>query len=56
MVIEDQRRVLLLWRHRFITDTWAWEIPLTQIRTLINKRQIVSGTTILALLYTLTQP
>ena len=24
-----QRRdsVLLLWRHRFITDTWGWEIP-----------------------------
>jgi 8-oxo-dGTP pyrophosphatase MutT (NUDIX family) len=20
-------RVLLLWRHRFITDTWGWEIP-----------------------------
>jgi 8-oxo-dGTP pyrophosphatase MutT (NUDIX family) len=19
--------VLLLWRHRFITDTWGWEIP-----------------------------
>ena len=21
------RGVLLLWRHRFITDTWGWEIP-----------------------------
>ncbi|WP_308166359.1 NUDIX hydrolase [Actinomadura sp. NEAU-AAG7] len=21
------RRVLLLWRHRFITDSWGWEIP-----------------------------
>ena len=21
------RRVLLLWRHRFITDRWGWEIP-----------------------------
>jgi 8-oxo-dGTP pyrophosphatase MutT (NUDIX family) len=20
--------VLLLWRHRFITDTWGWEVPL----------------------------
>ncbi len=20
--------MLLLWRHRFITDTWGWEIPL----------------------------
>ncbi len=27
-VITDQhQRVLLLWRHRFITDTWGWEIP-----------------------------
>lgn len=21
-------RVLLIWRHRFITDTWGWEIPI----------------------------
>jgi 8-oxo-dGTP pyrophosphatase MutT (NUDIX family) len=27
VVTDDQRRVLLLWRHRFITDTWGWEIP-----------------------------
>lgn len=27
VVIDDQRRVLLLWRHRFITDAWGWEIP-----------------------------
>jgi 8-oxo-dGTP pyrophosphatase MutT (NUDIX family) len=27
-VMTDQhKRVLLLWRHRFITDTWGWEIP-----------------------------
>src|ERR1019366_5563382 len=27
-VIGDcHRGVLLLWRHRFITDTWGWEIP-----------------------------
>jgi len=27
-VVTDQHwRVLLLWRHRFITDTWGWEIP-----------------------------
>jgi 8-oxo-dGTP pyrophosphatase MutT (NUDIX family) len=27
-VIEDPARgVLLLWRHRFITDTWGWEVP-----------------------------
>ncbi|MBF8193616.1 NUDIX hydrolase [Nonomuraea sp. K274] len=28
VVTDDQERVLLIWRHRFITDTWAWEIPL----------------------------
>lgn len=27
VVIRDSR-VLLLWRHRFITGTWAWEIPI----------------------------
>jgi len=27
VVIEPDRGVLLLWRHRFITDTWGWEIP-----------------------------
>jgi ADP-ribose diphosphatase len=28
---DDAGQVLLLWRHRFITDTWAWEIPLGKI-------------------------
>jgi 8-oxo-dGTP pyrophosphatase MutT (NUDIX family) len=23
----DREGVLLLWRHRFITDSWGWEIP-----------------------------
>ena len=27
VVSEDRSSVLLLWRHRFITDTWGWEIP-----------------------------
>lgn len=27
VVLDDQERVLLEWRHRFITDTWGWEIP-----------------------------
>src|SRR4030088_2797891 len=27
VVVDDRRGVLLLWRHRFITDTWGWEIP-----------------------------
>lgn len=32
VVVDDQQRVLLIWRHRFITDTWAWEIPQGSIR------------------------
>jgi 8-oxo-dGTP pyrophosphatase MutT (NUDIX family) len=32
VVVHDQR-VLLMWRHRFITDTWAWEIPHGSIRS-----------------------
>lgn len=27
VVLDDRRRVLLIWRHRFITDQWGWEIP-----------------------------
>jgi 8-oxo-dGTP pyrophosphatase MutT (NUDIX family) len=27
VVHDAERGVLLLWRHRFITDTWGWEIP-----------------------------
>jgi 8-oxo-dGTP pyrophosphatase MutT (NUDIX family) len=27
VVINDQDQVLMLWRHRFITDRWNWEIP-----------------------------
>lgn len=28
MVVHDENeKVLLLWRHRFITDEWGWEIP-----------------------------
>lgn len=27
IVRDHDRGVLLLWRHRFITDTWGWEIP-----------------------------
>jgi 8-oxo-dGTP pyrophosphatase MutT (NUDIX family) len=26
-VVLDRDRVLLLWRHRFATDSWGWEIP-----------------------------
>ncbi|WP_424529470.1 NUDIX hydrolase [Sphaerisporangium viridialbum] len=31
VVTDDQRRVLMIWRHRFITDTWGWEIPIGKI-------------------------
>lgn len=27
-VLDDRRRVLLLWRHRLVTDTWGWELPM----------------------------
>jgi 8-oxo-dGTP pyrophosphatase MutT (NUDIX family) len=31
VVLDDQRRVLMIWRHRFITDSWGWEIPIGKI-------------------------
>jgi 8-oxo-dGTP pyrophosphatase MutT (NUDIX family) len=27
-IVDDQNRVLMMWRHRFITDTWGWELPM----------------------------
>jgi 8-oxo-dGDP phosphatase len=31
-VVQDaERGVLLLWRHRFTTDTWGWEVPAGRI-------------------------
>lgn len=27
-VVNEQREVLMMWRHRFITDSWAWELPM----------------------------
>lgn len=31
-VVTDPRRgVLMLWRHRFITDAWGWEVPAGRI-------------------------
>jgi 8-oxo-dGTP pyrophosphatase MutT (NUDIX family) len=27
VVVESEGRVLLLWRHRFITQSWGWEVP-----------------------------
>lgn len=32
VVVDERRRVLLEWRHRFITDAWAWETPIGGIR------------------------
>lgn len=26
-VMDDKDRVLMLWRHRFVTDEWGWELP-----------------------------
>jgi 8-oxo-dGTP pyrophosphatase MutT (NUDIX family) len=31
VVADADRGVLLLWRHRFITDSWGWEIPAGRI-------------------------
>ena len=31
VVADPDRGVLLLWRHRFITDSWGWEIPAGRI-------------------------
>jgi len=31
VVADPERGVLLLWRHRFITDTWGWEVPAGRI-------------------------
>ena len=27
VVVDPERGVLLLWRHRFVTDGWGWEMP-----------------------------
>lgn len=27
-VVNNRREVLMMWRHRFITDSWAWELPM----------------------------
>ena len=31
VVHDPDRGILLLWRHRFTTDTWGWEIPAGRI-------------------------
>ena len=27
IVLTDDERVLMMWRHRFIVDRWVWELP-----------------------------
>lgn len=27
VVLDDNERVLMMWRHRFIVDRWVWELP-----------------------------
>lgn len=27
VVLDDRDRVLMMWRHRFATDEWGWELP-----------------------------
>ncbi len=27
VVLDDQDRVLMMWRHRFVIDRWVWELP-----------------------------
>ena len=31
LAIDSDRQVLLIWRHRFITGAWGWEIPMGKI-------------------------
>lgn len=31
VVADPGRGILMMWRHRFITDTWGWEIPAGRI-------------------------
>jgi 8-oxo-dGTP pyrophosphatase MutT (NUDIX family) len=31
VAVDDRDRVLLMWRHRHVTDTWGWEIPAGRI-------------------------
>src|SRR5712692_6450913 len=31
VAVSKDGRVLLIWRHRYITGTWGWEIPIGKI-------------------------
>jgi 8-oxo-dGTP pyrophosphatase MutT (NUDIX family) len=41
VVVLDQGRVLMIHRHRFITDTWGWEIPAG--RVLLGEDPVVAA-------------
>ncbi|MFF6998034.1 NUDIX hydrolase [Streptomyces sp. NPDC008313] len=28
VTVDARQRVLMMWRHRFVTDTWGWELPM----------------------------
>jgi 8-oxo-dGTP pyrophosphatase MutT (NUDIX family) len=28
VVVNERNEVLMMWRHRFITNTWGWELPM----------------------------
>jgi 8-oxo-dGTP pyrophosphatase MutT (NUDIX family) len=32
-VVNSEQQVLMMWRHRFITDSWAWELPMGLIES-----------------------
>lgn len=31
VVLDEKRRALLIWRHRFITGSWGWEVPMGKV-------------------------
>lgn len=37
--VNEANEVLLLWRHRFITDSWGWELPAGSSRTASASRR-----------------
>ncbi len=41
VVHDPQRGVLMLWRHRFITDSWGWEIPAGRLDPGENREEAV---------------
>ena len=42
VVLDEQDRVLLMWRHRFITDQWVWGLVLRcVVHAMVRSVQIV---------------